>query len=131
MIARWRHLKLGRSGLAAIEYAIVLPVFLTLVFGTIELGRLMWYQVALQRATAVAARCGGLVNSACTTTAQIQTLAASSGPGLTLTTSMFAVDRAKACGVQVTGTLTFRFILRYLQLPDVTLSSTSCHPLVN
>lgn len=126
----WRRLQLGRRGVAAIEYAIVLPVFLTVVFGTIEMGRLMWYQVALQRATAVAARCGGIANATCATDALTRIKAASSAPGLTLATSVFVVSR-ETCGVKVTGNLPFQYSLRYLGLPAQTLTSTACHPLVN
>ena len=126
-----RGLQLGRRGAAAIEYVIIMPVFLTIVFGTIEMGRLMWYQISLQRATAVAARCAGVGTSGCVTSAQIQSKAASSAPGLALAASVFTVNTDASCGVQVTGNLQFQFILSYLRLPTLTLTSTVCHPKVN
>lgn len=44
------------SGTAAIEFGLVLPVFLSLVFGTVEFGRFMWSGNALDYASEQASR---------------------------------------------------------------------------
>jgi Flp pilus assembly protein TadG len=47
----------AQEGTTAIEFALVAPVFLMLVFGTIEFGRLPWTQQALQQTAIAGARC--------------------------------------------------------------------------
>ena len=42
-----RALVASRDGLAAVEFGLALPVFLLMVYGTIEVGRLMWSDHAL------------------------------------------------------------------------------------
>lgn len=123
-----RFRKLDSRGVAAVEYALVLPVFLAMVFGIIEIGRLMWYQVSLQRATAVATRCGAVTASDCTTAALIAAKAAVSAPGITLPASAFTVSTTATCGVQVSASLQFKFLSGYLGLPARTLTATDCHP---
>ncbi|GGA99059.1 hypothetical protein GCM10011491_29140 [Brucella endophytica] len=51
--------------MAAIEAALVLPVFLLLLFGIIEFGRLFWASHALQETATVTARCMGLPQLEC------------------------------------------------------------------
>ena len=48
----WRSI----SGAAAVEMAIVLPVFLLFMLGLVEFGRLFWYQVSLRQAVEQTAR---------------------------------------------------------------------------
>ncbi len=48
----WRSI----SGAAAVEMAIVLPLFLLFMLGLIEFGRLFWYQVSLRHAVEQTAR---------------------------------------------------------------------------
>lgn len=48
--------KYPQRGLATLELALLLPTLILLVFGTIELGRLLWIQTVLQHATQTAAR---------------------------------------------------------------------------
>ncbi len=52
---RWRRL-LGDRGSAAVEFAIVVPVLLLLVLGTVELGRLFYFQNTITNAARVGAR---------------------------------------------------------------------------
>ena len=53
---RTRHCLSDRAGTAAIEFAIVLPVFLLFIFGTLEIGRFMWSEHALDYASEQASR---------------------------------------------------------------------------
>lgn len=123
-----RTIRRDRRGVTAIEYAIVLPLFLMLVFGIIESGRLMWYQVSLQRATAMAARCGALATTGCVTDAQIKTTAATHSSGIPLAASNFTVTRT-ACGVKVNASKQFKVALRLVAIPTLSLTAQSCHPL--
>ena len=117
-----------RRGVAAIEYALILPVFLTLVFGIIDISRLMWFQISIQHATAIAARCGAVTSTSCTTDAQILGTAAVSAPGIKLNASEFTVVRG-TCGVKVSAAVPFKFISAFVGLPARTLKATYCHPL--
>lgn len=55
----------ARKAVAALEFALVaLPLFM-LVLGTIEFGRLLWTQQALQSAATAGARCVGILASSC------------------------------------------------------------------
>lgn len=115
-------------GVASIEFALVFPVFLAMVFGIMEISRLMWWQVGLERATAVASRCGGVAATDCQTDQQIAEKAANNTPGLPFLTSQFIVTREN-CGVRVSANVTFEFVTGFLGLPDQPLHATFCHPL--
>ncbi|QAB00913.1 MULTISPECIES: TadE/TadG family type IV pilus assembly protein [Agrobacterium tumefaciens complex] len=54
-----------RSGTAAIEFALVLPVFLLLLFGMIEFARLFWTTHALHETAIATARCMGIPQTEC------------------------------------------------------------------
>lgn len=45
-----------RSGATAVEFALALPVFLTLIFGVMEFSRILWSEHALSLATEEATR---------------------------------------------------------------------------
>lgn len=132
----------------AVEFALVLPMFLMLVFGTIEFGRILWTEQALQETAAAGARCmaiaqgakeasacasGGSYSSA-TTTSYIQTVAG--GWGLSLPSSGIILDNASSCGgssgfSQVTLTSTFTSVvpnLVELATGGSTLTATACYP---
>lgn len=67
--ARWpgRHaLNHARSGSVALEFAVLVLPFLTLVFGVIEYARFQWTRGALQEVAIASARCAGLQAVACT-----------------------------------------------------------------
>ena len=102
-------------------------MFFTMIFGIIELSRLMYYQVSLQRAVAVASRCAGVVASSCNTDALIISTAANSGAGLILPASAFTVQHV-TCGVKVSASLPFTFRTGFIRLPTQTLRASYCHP---
>lgn len=126
---QWRGL--GTRGVAAIEFVLVFPVFLTLVFGIIETGRLMWQQVSMQRGVAIAARCGALGTSGCVSDSEIKAKAVSASAlsGLALA-NIGTPDRLASCGLKVTATRQFNFILRVRYIPPITLTAQACHPFV-
>lgn len=120
--------KIDSRGVASIEFALIFPVFLTLIFGIIEISRLMWWEVGLQRAAAVASRCGGIRAPDCETDPQIAAKAVNSVPGIPFKASDFIIVREN-CGVRVTANVTFKFVIGFLGLPDQPLNATFCHPL--
>ncbi len=58
-----RSYRKKRRGAAAVEFAVVAPVFLLLVFGMIEYGRMVMVQQVITNASREGARCGVLDGS--------------------------------------------------------------------
>jgi len=88
-----------RRGVTAVEFALVAPVFLMLIFLIIDGARMTWTYQTLQEVAANSARCAALKLTSCADSASVQS---------------YAVARAAASGVR-------------LGSADVTLTaSTSC-----
>jgi Flp pilus assembly protein TadG len=117
-------------GSVAVEYGLILPPLLFMVLGIMDVGRLLWTYTTLYRASEAAARCGAIASAACATASSTQSYAVTQAYGLTVTTAAFAVGTA-GCGVQVTATLPFTFVIPKFfdsTLGTITLSTTACYP---
>ena len=66
MIRRAWRLLADRRGTTAVEFALISTVLLPMLFGTIELGMLMWTRNALQSTAELTARCVALGSTQCT-----------------------------------------------------------------
>jgi Flp pilus assembly protein TadG len=126
-LRRW----LRWSGSAAIEYALILPVLLLCIFGLMDTARLIWCYATLSRAVDAAARCAAINTTACGTTAQIQSVAVAEAWGLTIASSAFTAATA-TCGIRVTGTYDFDFVMPgfnyVVPTGTITLTTSSCYP---
>ncbi len=132
-----------RGGTTAIEFALVLPAFLGLIFGTVEYGRLLWTREALQEVATAGARCmavrasncaSGGSYSASNTTSYIQNLAADwdlSLPSANITLA-YGTTCAGASGFSsVSVTTTFKSVVpKIMMLPGngTTLDASACFP---
>ncbi|MGH6812159.1 MAG: TadE/TadG family type IV pilus assembly protein [Methylocella sp.] len=121
--------RVGNRGAAAVEFALIGPPLILLLFGTIEGGRMFWTQNALQYAVEKAARYAVVsCSSTCATTSQIQSYAASMVYGQNLSASVFSVA-TPGCG---TNTTQVSASLPYTTAAplsfNVTLTAQSCHP---
>jgi Flp pilus assembly protein TadG len=116
-----------RSGTSAVEFALVVPVFLVMLLGIIEFGRVVWTQSALQHAVEAAARCAVVTPSQCGTTSQVQNYAAGEVFGLSVPASAFSLA-SPSCGTQVSVSVSFSFVASALFPYNITLSAKSCHP---
>jgi Flp pilus assembly protein TadG len=137
------------SGAAIIEFAVLAPMFLALIFGSIEYGRLLWTQQALQQAAIAGARCmaiahGAIQSSSCasggtysssSTKTYIETIA--SGWGLSVHDSDITLDNTGAgCGgtsglVEVTITNNFNTPVPQIVLlaaGGTVLTANACYP---
>jgi Flp pilus assembly protein TadG len=112
------------KGTAAIEFALVLPAYLLLVLGIIELGFIMWGYAALEYGASYGARYA-FVNPS-KTNQQIQDYALSR---IAFNTSNFTYTATSVSGasVDVDGTFTYTFI--YLPFNPVTIR-THVHQLL-
>ncbi len=123
-------------------------MFLMLVFGAIEFGRVLWTEQALQETALAGARCmaiaqGTRPNGSCTssgsyssgnTTTYMQNVA--SGWGLTVPSAGISLNNAASCGgtsgfSKVTLTKTFTSVaplLVHLNAGGLTLTAAACYP---
>ncbi len=116
------------SGATAAEFALVVPVFLILVFSTINMGLAMSAVNQVHYAAERSARCLATNVSGDCTTANIDTYAKGlyNGPGLTA----FSFTPAdEACGKRVTGTGGYE-ILTGFDSTAVTITATACYPII-
>jgi Flp pilus assembly protein TadG len=72
-VARRRHERRGEHGAAAVEFALVAPILLLLVFGIISYGYMLSFRQALSQGAAEGARAAA-VKPAGTSTATLQTV---------------------------------------------------------
>jgi len=123
------------SGSMALEYGLLLPVLLLLIFGTMDVGRLIWTYATLHRAVQASARCASVNTLACGTPSQIASRAASEAWGLTVTPAVFT-SQTLNCGAQVTANYNFSLLIPWIggnrpeSVPNsITLTVAACYPL--
>jgi Flp pilus assembly protein TadG len=113
-------------GATALEFALCAPPFFLLVMGMLELGLLVWMQLALQQGVEAAARCASINKTVCANAGQIQTYASNQTFGLTPPTSTFTVT-TPACGNQVAASYTPNYLPTF-PIPTRTLTAQACFP---
>jgi len=125
--------RLADRGNVAIEYGLVLPVFLLFVLGIIDTGRLLWTYTTMSHAVDAAARCGAVNSTLCGTASAITSYAVTQAYGLNVSSDAFAAAAA-ACGLQVNGTYPFTFIIPWIGTTTpfanntISISVTACYP---
>lgn len=120
----------NRSGAAASEFALVVPFFIVVVFGTINTGLAMSAVNQIHYAAERSARCLAVNVTAPCSKGNIDSFAKGwyRGPGVTgLTFVATATD--PACGKQVTGTADYE-ILTGMSSTAVSISATACYPII-
>ena len=85
-------------GAAAIEAAIILPVYILFIFGVVEFGHMYWTANSLQYAADEAARCNAI-----SSTCNASTTAISRATGIGLTSGEITTASSTVCG-NFTGT---------------------------
>src|SRR5450631_3737167 len=122
-----------RDGTVAIEFGILLPLLLLFTFGIIDFGRVLWTNTTLTRATQAAARCGAL--NATTTCPDVAAYAVSQAWGINDITSAAFTVTTTTCGLQVSATYNFQFIIPWFPqfgssapLGTQTLTAIACYP---
>lgn len=123
---RRRSFRFDIRGATALEFALCAPAFFMLVMGIVELGLLVWMQLALQQGVEAAARCASVNKNACANAAQIQAYAAAQSYGLTPPSSSFTVT-TPTCGNMVQASYTPAFLPSF-PIPTQTLTAQACFP---
>jgi Flp pilus assembly protein TadG len=133
-----------RSGVTAIEFAMLLPFFVTLLFGIVQFGQALFLQMALQHAVTAAARCASnFASSVCTNASTTAQVAAQAALGITISTSVFNACLAQStCAYNntssvmpstssyncVTAGYPFQIGVPFLYLQTLVLTAASCYP---
>jgi Flp pilus assembly protein TadG len=100
-MTRLGALRRNRSGAAAVEFALVAPLFLSLVIGTVELSRWAWGAAATRDLAARAARCITVTPALCGSVAATDKAMAGAAPLISAATEL-RYEKA-ACGVRITA----------------------------
>jgi Flp pilus assembly protein TadG len=116
----------ARRGAAAVETALVLPLALVLLLGTVEIGRAAWTQSALNFAVQEAARCASVRPALCGTSTQIAAYAAGKVQGLGVTAADFTVTPALACGTQIDAHVAYSVIAHGVFPTAPTIRARAC-----
>ena len=105
---RRRRLGATERGAAVVEFAILLPIFLLIIGGIVDAGRMFFRQIELANAAREGARYAVVDTSA--STGAIQSRAQASAPGLTMTTSV-ALCSGAGTDATVTATANFQWFV--------------------
>jgi Flp pilus assembly protein TadG len=118
-------LRTSNHGTAALEFAILSPVFLLIVVGGINLALLLFSAGSLHYAVEEAARCASVKTTTCASSTSIQAYAQSKyfGPAIS---PIFTYATA-SCGKSVSATATFVWHTGVREI-SVPLSATACFP---
>ena len=123
-----KRLSRDTRGESSIAFAATMPLFLTLTFGVVMTGLLMWIQVGLQHGVEMAARCASINTALCNNTTNIQNFAAQNAYGLNPAPSTFSVS-TPSCGNQVSASYSFNYLTNYIfSASSLTLTAQSCYP---
>ena len=112
-------LKLNERGAAATEFALLLPVFLMILFGVIEFGMIMYGREVVTNAAREGARAGIVQGPPKRTAGQITTIANSylTGTGVNqsdVTFTPVGVGLASPNTLTVTAVYNYRFLIPYI-----------------
>ena len=127
-----RRLIRSADGATAVEFALVVPVFLTFCLGTFEFGRMLWVRNSLQTATEEASRYAMTHTTA--TDTQLVSQASSYFNSLGTGAATFTIVRDTTNSVDfvtVNGAYSFRFMFPFLDYGTVNLAGKSRAPLIS
>ncbi len=117
-----------RNGASAIETALVLTIFLGLLFGIVSFSLVLWTQASLHFAVQAAARCASVNATTCGSGSATQTYALSKYYGQGLGGINPFTYTATACGHTVTADYTYKLSIPFYGNYPLSLSATACFP---
>ncbi len=118
----WRD----RRGASAVEFALLAPLFATLIFGMINISIALWGAAALHQTVDAAARCQAVLTGTCDNNTDTIAWAGShyDGPNIGPT---FTVVAKATCPAAIKGAATYQLhaVLINVSIP---LTATACFP---
>ena len=119
-----KFLRISERGTAAVEFALILPVMATLIFGAIDFGRMLWFQEVLVNATREGTRQGILFFSG-NGQAEIQAVVAQAlnnggVPTSGLNVGVTGVGTGTGNPLTVTSTIPWQFFVIDSLIPGIT-----------
>jgi Flp pilus assembly protein TadG len=118
-------MQLNQDGTTAVEFAIVAPVFLLMVFGTIGLCFALFLIGSLHYAVEDGARCASVKTTICTDANSIVTYTTGRYMGPNVSPNF--TYAAAACGNSVTGTISYSMNIGFRTFV-IPISATACFP---
>jgi Flp pilus assembly protein TadG len=100
----------GDRGATAVEFALLLPIVLMMVFGLIDFGRALNAQISLTQAAREGARLAALGGSTSAVTARTQSAAGNLGGTVTVTVTPCPANATQANDAVVQASYVFNFI---------------------
>jgi len=132
LVRRLRRFLRATDGAAAVEFAIIAPVFVIFLISIFEGGRMMWIRNSIQTATEEAGR-WAMVNTAASDD-QIRTKASDYYGEVGLDTPDFAIDRDTTDGVDyvtITGSYSFGYEFAFFNFGTIQLAGKARVPLIS
>ena len=120
-----RFLVVDQRATTVVEFAILVPVFIVMTVGLINLALMMFTISSLHYATEQAARCASVQTTVCTSASTTTANATSHYYGPNVSPVFTYADAA--CGHQVTGTVTYTLSTGVKDF-TVPLSASACFP---
>jgi Flp pilus assembly protein TadG len=122
------YLVSGDSGASAVEFALSLTVFLGLIFGIINIARVLWVIGSLHFAAESAARCASANTTTCSSASTIQSYALNQYHGESLGATNPFTYSATGCGNTVSASYTYSLTIPLFGTYSLPLSATACFP---
>jgi Flp pilus assembly protein TadG len=114
------------GGAAALEFAMVAPVFIMLVVGGIAAGNAVFEVASMHYAVESGARCASIQTTVCTSSSAVVTYTQSHYAGPRLPAPTFTYSTA-GCGHTVTGTVTYSMNIG-TKTYNIPVSTAACYP---
>ena len=115
-------------GATAVEFGLSLTAFLGLIFGVINIARVLWVLGSLHFAAETAARCASANTTTCNSASAIQTYALNQYHGENLGGTNPFTYSATGCGNTVSASYTYSLTIPLFGTYSIPLSARACFP---
>jgi len=127
-----RRILYNDDGAIALEFALVVPVFLLLVLGIFGLALILWTENSIQYAVEQAARCAAVDATDCGTAAAVRDATIAWAGGVPLAATDVTVNLAATCAAGQSGkAVAVRHTITYFVFVDVNTAAEACYPALN
>ena len=115
-------------GASAVELGLCLAVFLGLIFGVINIARVLWIVGSLHFAAESGARCASANTTTCSSASAIQSYALNQYHGESLGSTNPFTYSATGCGNTVSASYTYSLVIPPFGTYSLPLSAKACFP---